>query len=179
MKYLYLCLLLFSFGEVLAGASVHRSLDEEGNPVFSDTPTADSEPVELKEVQTVPAESDLKFEYTPPVKEAEKYTSLSITTPADDSAVRENAGNLEVSIASKPKLAPGHRALLYLDGSEVAQGAQTSFSLENLDRGTHTLSVAIMAGDEVLIESKPISFTLLRHSEQHPKPAPPPPPPKP
>ncbi|MCG8326007.1 MAG: hypothetical protein MI673_10860 [Thiotrichales bacterium] len=71
---------------------------------------------------------------------------------------------------------PDHIAVLYLDGSEVGRGNTTAFNLENLDRGTHTLSVTIHDNNEKqLIASDPVTFTLHRHSIQHPPPPPPPP----
>ncbi len=180
MNKILLSLLLCFSGHAVADTSVYRSLDEEGNPVFSDEPSPDAEALELREVQTVPAEGNLKFEYTPAEKETPTaYEDLSFSSPLDDTAVRENAGNLVVTLVSKPALRPGHRVVLYLDGEEVGRGMQTTFNLENLDRGTHTLSAEIAHGDKVLIESESVTFTLLRHSEQHPKPAPPPPPPPP
>lgn len=175
MKYLISSLLFLIALSLHAETNVYRTIDEDGNPVFSDEPSAGSEAVELQEVQTVPAES-VEFEYTPSQKQAVSgYEKLLFINPANDTAVRENAGNLTIQLQTKPELQPGHRVILYYDGSEVARGPKTTFTLENLDRGTHSLSASIAtASDKVLIESETITFTLLRHSSQHPKPAPPP-----
>lgn len=179
MKPYFLSLLLLISGPLLAQTSIYRSVDAEGNPVFSDEPMPESEQIDLHDIQTVPAEKGAKFKYTPREKAKEdKYESLTVITPADDTSVRENAGNLAVVIESNPALLPGHRAVIYLDGVEVAGGAQTSFTLDNLERGTHSVSASIFAGDKVLIVSPAVTFTLHRHSIQHPQPAPPPPPPK-
>jgi hypothetical protein len=53
---------------------------------------------------------------------------------------------------------------LFLDGSVVQEGAQTTFNLANVDRGTHTVKLDITddKGD-VLIGSKPSTFHLLRY----------------
>ena len=73
------------------------------------------------------------------------YTDAVIVSPANDTAVRNNAGNLTVRGQVSPKLASGHRVQLLLDG--VPQGAPRrtlEFSLENIDRGTHHLQVRIV-----------------------------------
>lgn len=169
MNRFLLCVFLLVSGAAAAeGTSIYRSYDAEGNPVFSDEPMPDSESFEIREIQTVPAEN-AEFEYTRKEKtEDVKYTRLDILYPENDTSVRENAGNLTVTIESEPALRPGHSAHLYLDGVEVAAGSQTSFSLENLDRGTHTLSASIRAGEKPIIESDTVTFTLHRHSRLHP-----------
>ena len=98
------------------------------------------------------------------------YTDAVIISPADDTAVRSNVGNLTVRGQVSPKLESGHRAQLLLDG--VPQGAPSrtlEFSLENIDRGTHRLRIRILdVADNPVFSGAPSTFHLLRHSRLHP-----------
>ena len=98
------------------------------------------------------------------------YTDAVIVSPANDTAVRNNAGNLTVRGQVSPSLESGHRVQLLLDG--VPQGAPRrtlEFSLENIDRGTHHLQVRIVdSGGKVLFAGAPSTVHLLRHSRLHP-----------
>ncbi len=98
------------------------------------------------------------------------YTAAVIVAPANDAAVRSNAGNLTVRGQISPKLESGHHAELLLDG--VPQGAPRripEFSLENVDRGTHRLEIRIVDSDgQVLFAGAPSIVHLLRHSRLHP-----------
>lgn len=170
MKRLILSLLLIMSGQAVAETSVYRSVDAEGNPVFSDKPTADSEAIELKEIQTVPAEKNLKFESRPSKQmNPERYTSLEITSPANGDDIRENAGNVTVEVEVKPKLRQADRLQLSFDSEIVQEGNQTTFEITEIDRGTHQISVAIIDrnGNEVK-RSSSISFHLQRTSNLDP-----------
>ena len=57
------CYLIYSF----AFADVYRSVDENGNIVFTDKPSPDAEKVELQEVQTVSPASVPPFKYKKPI----------------------------------------------------------------------------------------------------------------
>ena len=173
-------LLLGIFIAPLAAGDVYRSVDESGNVVFTDKPSPDAEKVEIDEVQTIDRGATPEFNYTPPPSEAQSpYSSVAITSPANDETLSSNDGNVSVSVSVEPRLRPGHIVVLYMDGSSVAEGAG-SFNLTNLDRGTHTLTAVVKAGGNEVIKSAPVSFTVQRHSKQHPKSTvgKPPPPPK-
>lgn len=147
--------------------TIYRSVDSAGNPVFSDTPTEGAEEIHLKEIQTislppVPLSSAPRQQAAPG---ATAYTSVAITSPQNDAAIRDNAGNLNISVEIKPQLFPSHTLSLYLDGQEVKSSQTTTFNLENLDRGTHQLRAVIknQAG-EILSSSPSVSFHMLRAS---------------
>ena len=165
---IFLASLLSLLLAMSASAGVYMQKNPDGSVEFTDAPTSP----EAKEIQLKPNTS-----YTPPPAPAAQtsrpatqdrstgYDSISITQPADDVAIRENAGNVSVSIALSPALKDKHSLNLKLDGSVAASGPQTQFLLSNVDRGTHTLQADVV--DEhgtVLLSSKPITFHLLRFS---------------
>ena len=160
-------------GPVSVSAEIFRTVDENGNVVFSDVPPSPdqtSESITVDPVNTF----DAPAVATPPagasadveVPEVEHYNSLTILAPANDTTVRENAGNVTVAVALNPSLRAGDRLVLYMDGKQSQVRAQgTSFRLENVDRGTHTIGVRVLddAGN-VAAEAPTSTFTLQRVS---------------
>lgn len=160
-------------------AEVYRSVDEDGNVIFSDQPSPGAEEIKIDSIQTVDA---------PPVKSSttgdasggkkddteNAYTSVAIQSPGSGEAISANDGNITVSVSVSPQLNVriGHKVVIYLDGSEAGRGISMQYDLTNLDRGTHSLAAAVVDdnGSE-MIRSAPISFTIHRHSVQHKPPA--------
>ena len=100
---------------------------------------------------------------------ANSYNFARIDAPADDTALRGNAGNVTVVGRVDPPLRCGHRVQLLLDGVPAAAPIDTpTFTLVNIDRGTHQLQLRIVdAADTVLFTGEPSTFYLLRHSRLH------------
>jgi hypothetical protein len=159
--------LVFLAGQVVA--EVYRSVDEDGNITYSDKPSEGAETIKKQDVQTIDTPNIPQFKYTPPRDQAAEkpaiYNSIAITSPGNDTSVRENAGNLTVNVSLKPNLktAYGHSLSLTMDGKEVGAGRSRTFSLTNLDRGTHTLVARVKGSNgQVIIASDPVTFTVLR-----------------
>ena len=155
-------------------AEVYKSVDENGNVVFTDKPGPDSEKVEVKEISVIEGPKHEPFEYTPRNKKDEDgqgYKKLEITSPENDTAVRDNSGNVSVSVAIEPALniEAGDKLVLYMDGGKAAEGVTTQFNVQNVDRGTHTFNVAVVDnGGKELKRSSTISFTIQRYFEPPP-----------
>jgi hypothetical protein len=155
----------------VAEDTVYRSTDKNGNAVFTDQATENAQEIEIKETatytETVPT-------YTPTSKKKNQYksmgyTRISILQPASEEAVRSNSGNLTVSYSLQPALESKHSTELLIDGSPVqSSGSGGSFSLTNIDRGTHTLIVQVIDDSgSVLITSDSIMITMLRYAQAH------------
>lgn len=153
----------------VAEDTVYRSTDKNGNAVFTDQATENAQEIEIKETatytETVPT-------YTPTSKtkngyKSMGYTSLSILQPASEEAIRSNSGNLTVSYSLQPALESKHSTELLIDGSPVqSSGSGGSFSLTNIDRGTHTLMVQVIDDSgSVLITSDSVMITMLRYAQ--------------
>ena len=169
MRILLLFVTLFFLIPVSAG--VYRSLDADGNVVYTDKPSPDAEEIKIDKVQTIPAGAD-NFEYTPPEKPAVgDYTKLEIVNPENDHVFTGNTGEVIVSVVIEPELNTkrGDRFILTMDGKKVADSTSTSFSFTNLDRGTHTVEVhATNKNGRYLMSSAPVSFTIKRTSVLNP-----------
>lgn len=162
-----------------AQAGIYRWVDENGEVVFGDDPPpgVNAQPVKVREPTVVPAPKLPEPRPEPPAQphapaEA-RYKRLTISSPENEGTVRQNAGNVSVSLNLSPALdsGAGHRIELILDGEPVVTGEALQLLLPNVDRGTHQLSARVVASDgKTLIESPAVTFTLHRHSVLHPKP---------
>ena len=164
-------LLLALFGTMLpAVAAVYRWVDPNGEVHYSDQPGPGTEEVKLREAtvytpapvgDTTPASTGQgKADETP------DYKSMSIAAPANDEAIRSNQGLVDVSLTLQPALMKGHRIRIYLDGQPASGELNTTqITLQNVDRGTHTLQASVIdaQGNEV-IRSPSVTFHLLRVS---------------
>lgn len=148
-------------------AEVYRSVDKNGNVVFTDQPSPDAELIELDELQTIDAPATGNFEYTPPPeKPAPRYSVVTITSPQNDVSIRDNAGNVTVNIAIQPNLHISDELVLFMDGKEIILGKSTAKAFTGLDRGTHQMRAAIRDVDgRILQSSLSVIFHLQRQSK--------------
>ena len=111
------------------------------------------------------------------------YAVLSLSGIPDDEAMRANNGSFVVGVNIEPRLQPGHVLRLILDGQPYGQPSNVpSLQLTELDRGEHSLAVAVMAGDRIVQQSASETFTVQRisvNSPARPPLSPPRPAPKP
>jgi hypothetical protein len=97
-----------------------------------------------------------------PTEQAVSYTSLTIVQPQNEASYFEANSVVDVQIDSDPSLADGDSMFLYLDGKRIGNTSDsTNYSLQNLDRGTHTLTAAIFdAQGNQKIRSQAVTFYM-------------------
>lgn len=163
---LSLTVLLFLVFTIVTAETVYKTVDEDGNVIFSDQPSDGAEQIELQQLQTIKNPNTPRL---PPRNTsarapdpADYYQALSITSPADGEGYRNNAGNLSVSLSLQPALKSGHKVVIKLDGVEIASGTALSATVENVDRGTHSLSATVVDAEGNNLISTTSSFTMLR-----------------
>jgi hypothetical protein len=174
-------LITIAAGLLLAGgvsAAVYKTVDEQGNVVYTDEPVGNGEPIKLPPLSTVPPP---KYMASPasgkPSEdaggEAAGYEGLAIVAPIQDETLRDNTGNVVVRVSIKPDLnkPAGHRLQYFLDGQkhgELSAADQAIFP--NVDRGAHTAEVAIVdAMGKELKRSASVRFHLHRQSTNFPR----------
>jgi len=173
---LIITLLLCAIFTSPAVAEMYKWVDKDGNISYSDQPPfKGAQKLDAPAISTVPA-ADVPDKPTAPSAEADKskdnkttsYTYLKITAPVDDATIRNNEGNFSVSITIKPALDTkhGHYFSVLMDGKTVQDKLYvSSASLNNIDRGTHKISVAVKNDKgKVLRKSKSITVHLHRQS---------------
>ena len=153
-----------------SAAPIYKTEDEFGRPIFSDSADETAEEVELGETITYESKKLPRFTPAQPPEEPKPertYSTIEITNPVNDSAVRDNSGSLELTFEVIPDLHPSHTLQLLMDGTlhQTLSGSGAT-ALENLDRGTHVFQLRIVnrATDKVVDTGPPASITMLRHA---------------
>ena len=139
-------------------AGVYTYIDAEGNRVFTDKPQSEhAERIELSPPNGMSASKPAAPAVIAPAIPRElSYQVLRILIPEPDATIRDMAGNLIITATSEPGLHPGHGFRLIMDGNPMGTpGASPVFSLENIDRGTHQISVEIVDPQGRIVERTP------------------------
>ena len=132
----------------LLAAPIYKTKDEFGNPVFSDEGSESAEQVKVKEVTTFNSSLYTKQyeQVTDTLNDGDKpasgdnfkYQTLVITSPQNGTAIRNNAGNIELHFLVEPGIQQGHTIQLMMDGKVYSQvGSTGSVFIQNVDRGEH------------------------------------------
>lgn len=142
----------------IAGAKFYKSVDEQGNIVYSDTPTPGAEqltppPISTVESKPVPKESDAKAQKTDEAgteeavkKPPTKYSKFSIVTPKNNDTIWDNNGSVPVSLLLEPPLDTenSHSVWVYVDGKAMVRKSQNLVQpLSGIDRGAHKIRAEI------------------------------------
>jgi hypothetical protein len=156
-----------------AADQIYRTVDADGNVVFTDVPPANAQGQPAGHEVALPPANTYEPEAAAPAAAAapaspeptNPYDDLAIVDPTNDQTVRQNNGDILVQAVVDPPLQSDHRMLLTFDGAPTAIEAEGGiFQLSNVDRGTHTASARIVdANDEVVMESDPVTFTVQRY----------------
>jgi archaellum component FlaG (FlaF/FlaG flagellin family) len=152
------------FLNCLSAETVYKTMDEEGNVIFTDQPSDEAEEIKIQKLETIKNPNTPKYTSRPTQEEQESdsnyYESFTVTSPENGAGIRSNAGNVSISLAINPTLKRGHRIVILMDGKEVGTGL--SASLQNVDRGTHSISAKVVDSNGKNIISTSSSFSLLR-----------------
>ena len=177
--FIILNLLVFS-----SQAELYKWVDKNGETIYSDEPPHDNaQPLEPPPLVTTPAikyKPKAKAENQQEKKEKEDietiYSSFKITSPANDETLRDNAGNITVSLAITPKLdvKAGHSISVLLNSQSKIEGSTgLTIGLKNIDRGTHSIQAIIKNKQKKIIKStNSVTIHMRRFSKLRNKPAP-------
>lgn len=163
-------LYLICITPLLAAESGYRIVHPDGTVEFTDQPVEGAEPIPLPDIPTyaTPASKVKGGQATTSEKPQQKKQatrSITISRPAAEETVRFSETGMAVSVSVKPALDKGEQVIIRLDGSEVARGESTSFTLQDVYRGTHMLSATLVdSNGSVISESSPITFYMRQHS---------------
>jgi len=153
-----------------AYAEIYMWLDENGNKVYSDNPD-DKKQAQAVELTPLTILGFPEIRNSSPDTTAVRnpselvdYKSIAISSPQNDATVRDNSGTVQVQVFTEPALGQGYTIELWLDNASTgAPKANTSFVLDNLDRGTHSLSAKLYNPQgKLLLTSPTITFHMHR-----------------
>jgi hypothetical protein len=151
--------------------AVYRTVDAQGNVVFTDAPPADGSAADRIEIQRT---NTVQAPPTPPPPEpitSEQETAapayeVSITAPANETSIPMGPGNFSVSVAVQPALRRYDGLQLFMDGTPWG-GPQLDpmWDLTNVFRGQHDITVGVVNKDgETLAMSPPVRVFVHRPS---------------
>jgi hypothetical protein len=157
-----------------ASAQIYKYTDANGKTVFTTQPPTNvgATPGELPPTNTVGTQAPAAAPATTGTQDqsARAYSILALSNLPNDEALRVNNGTVQVDVVVQPALSPDHVLQLLLDGQPYGSPARdTSITMQNLDRGEHTLAVQVLQGSRVIQASSPVSFTLQRISTNSPQ----------
>lgn len=176
---IFLFFLIFS-STAISADSLYRWVDKNGNVSYSTSENAppDAEKIPLatlkekksdekqKPVNDALASTDEGAANKKEKKKETKYKSLSIVSPTQNQAIRENSGKININISLRPKLdkESEHEIVYSLDGS-TKRSQSTFMSFSNIARGQHSIKVYVEnKKGKPLIKSQTVSFQLHRFS---------------
>ena len=161
-----------------ARKKIYKQVQPDGTVTYTDEPGPRSEEIQVQPAPTyTPPKTPSFTPYQPPARSTEPasgYSSFSISTPAHDESVRANTGDITVSVAISPGLDAGHHIEYLLDGKLVQATAATSIQLNNVDRGTHTITARLVDQRGATLEESSVTIHLQRTSTLQPGRNPPP-----
>ena len=153
-----LIFLVFWILSISAQAEIYKTVDESGNIIYTDMKPRDVESEKVKLKPITPIEKPYFQNPAPPPNtsnesvESEYYSDFKIIDPFDQATVR-NKQSFSVQVSIQPKLRAGHKIRLLLDGEVVETKRGTLFSLEDVERGAHTITVELLDARGKVIKS--------------------------
>jgi hypothetical protein len=171
MKRILILLFLFA---CQVNAEIFKSINADGEVVYSDTPTKGAEKLKMPALPTYTPPPAPALSY-PPAQTQEKkdyYEAFAFVSPVNEETVRNNLGILNIEAKLTPVLQGrlGHRVQFYLNGQPYGEPVgKTSLTISNLDRGEYILSAAVVDPDgTALIKTDDVVVYMKRHSILNP-----------
>lgn len=161
-----------------AYCEMYKWVDDEGNISYSDQPPFKGAntltPPELSTLPTVNVPKQKATDEAATDNKQASYQLIKITSPLENETVRDNQGNITVTLGIEPALniKQGHYISLLID-NKIAQDKLTglSASFSNIDRGSHQITAIIKDRQgKILLSSSATTVHVRRQSILHPKP---------
>lgn len=156
-------------------AEVYRWTDAQGNTVFGDEPpkAANAEMIELPTLTVADrfapetSQTDPTTATSTTEDQGGAYSLFTIQSPSMDEEIRANNGEVSVALNLKPALQKGHGIVLYLDGKQMGTTQTTSFTLKEVDRGTHSIFAVVHDADNhMLSNTESVNFNVVRAAKR-------------
>lgn len=162
-----LLLLIALPGHAQAQDKIYKSVDENGNVIYSDQPPSpDAKPIVLREsniietvkAQPAPLESSAETASQPP--------EIGIISPGNEETFWGTGNDLPVQLEVSPQLRPGMQINLFIDDEKVATVGGLQTSLQQIDRGTHTFRAELVSNNgEIIATSQSRTFFMKQFSQ--------------
>jgi hypothetical protein len=153
-----------------AFAQIYKYTDANGNTAYTNQPpdgikaqTVDLPPLNSVPTNTPPAPSSTPSPQGQAQQSTAAYQTLALTDLPTEEALRANNGNFTVGVAIQPRLQQGHLLQLIIDGKPYGPPTNVPrMQVMEIDRGEHSLSVAVLQGNQAIQQSQTINLTVQR-----------------
>lgn len=169
MKRLLIMLLLVGN----AHAAIYKSINADGEIVYSDIPSKGAEALKMPALPTYtppPATPSVSSKTETVAKVV--YEDFVFLKPADNTTIRNNQGIINAELKLTPALRSkrNHRVQFYLDGEAYGEpGSSIRTTMSNVDRGEHSLTASVLdASGNTLISADPVIVHLHRQTINNP-----------
>jgi hypothetical protein len=156
-------------------ADVYKTINADGEVVFSDVPSEGAERVRLPEVSTYkppPPKRSPASVSAGKVDAAVPYKSFKVSAPENGATIWDNEGIVSLALTLEPALLikSGHTIQYFLDGKPDGKSEiGLSHIYQDIERGTHTLSAAVVDVEgSAVISAAPVTIHLHKASVLHP-----------
>lgn len=164
---------LIFFTPVLLAETVYKATDAEGNTIFTDLPTPNSQKIEVQPIQTfsLPSPSASENSDNDLENPAPSRYDVSILSPQDKQTLSTDIQSFTVSVSVNPALAENDKIQLLLNGEPYGDPSHsTDITISpdvRLARGSYQLQARVISGDDprkIKGESSTITFYQFRKS---------------
>ncbi|WP_318424060.1 DUF4124 domain-containing protein [Photobacterium leiognathi] len=173
--------LIWTVASSAQASTIYSWTDENGVVHFTDqpqTPDATAYPLSVTEVSgNIEQTADTIAAQTTDVavveEPAKTITTVSLVSPMHEQTIRNNEGIINIHAVTNSKLNNQTQAQLVLDG--VVKGdpqTELTWTLDNVDRGSHQLQIQLVKGGKVIASSDSITVYLHRATVKANKPKP-------
>ncbi|WP_419239568.1 DUF4124 domain-containing protein [Photobacterium leiognathi] len=173
--------LIWTAASSAQASTIYSWTDENGVVHFTDqpqTPDATAYPLSVTEVSgNIEQTADTIAAQTTDVavveEPAKNITTVSLVSPMHEQTIRNNEGIINIHAVTNSKLNNQTQAQLVLDG--VVKGdpqTELTWTLDNVDRGSHQLQIQLVKGGKVIASSDSITVYLHRATVKANKPKP-------
>lgn len=185
---------LFAFMATLtismaAQAAVYKSVDANGQVVYSDTPMNNSKQVSLSPLHEYQAkkihtqvDDEVKFGLSPAeVYSPWRYSHCLLLQPTDQTTLHNIGGILPIELELQPHLYPGDTLLVTMDGAPVAKQVEQTpiaqlgrdamapvrigLTLENVFRGEHQIKAVVLRAGQPIASSNTVKIYVQQTSK--------------
>jgi hypothetical protein len=154
-----------------AQAEIYRTVDANGNVTFSDSPSKNSQRVQLPPLAIIPSMSPEEIARANGTKDKEVPASrpasykLSFVSPVPNQTFQKPADTIDVAVALEPDLAAGDRLILSMNGNSLGDGQSTALATESLDRGAQTITARVVASTGKIMGEQSVTVFVQQPSK--------------
>ena len=166
-----LLLVLCTSSFINAQTPIYKSVDENGNVIFSDEPpTPEATPYDIPDanlsvISTVRANPRQTNRQQPNSLDTIKRT-FDFISPGVDETFWGTSATLRVQLDIKPRLTSNLSIILYIDGEQVREINTNQVNINSIERGTHTVRAELVdQNGNILEQAGPRTFFMKQHSQ--------------